>query len=51
VQWRDCVIVELWYNRRSIPLGAVENNIDEVLNTTEAISNILYYYLKGEANG
>jgi len=34
-----------------IELGAVENNIDEVLNTTEAISNILYYYLKGEANG
>lgn len=34
-----------------IELGAVENNIDEVLNTTEAISNILYYYIKGDKNG
>lgn len=31
-----------------IELGGVDNNIDEVLNTTEAISNILYYYIKGE---
>ena len=30
-----------------IELGGVDNNIDEVLNTTEAISNILYYYIKG----
>ena len=29
----------------------LDNNIDEVLNTTEAISNILYYYIKGENNG
>ena len=34
-----------------IELGAVYNNIDEVLNTTEAISNVLYYYIKGENNG
>lgn len=31
-----------------IEVGGVDNNIDEVLNTTEAISNILYYYIKGE---
>lgn len=31
-----------------IELGGVDNNIDEVLNTTEAISNILYYYIKGD---
>lgn len=31
-----------------IELGGVDNNIDEVLNTTEALSNILYYYIKGE---
>jgi len=30
-----------------IEVGGVDNNIDEVLNTTEAISNILYYYIKG----
>ena len=29
-----------------IEVGGVDNNIDEVLNTTEAISNILYYYIK-----
>lgn len=34
-----------------IEVGGVDNNIDEVLNTTEAISNILYYYIKGEKNG
>ena len=33
-----------------IEVGGVENNIDEVLNTTEAISNILYYYIKGDIN-
>lgn len=33
-----------------IEVGGVDNNIDEVLNTTEAISNILYYYIKGEKN-
>ena len=31
-----------------IELGGVDNNIDEVLNTTEAISNILYYYINGD---
>lgn len=34
-----------------IEVGGVDNNIDEVLNTTEAISDILYYYIKGEKNG
>lgn len=33
-----------------IEVGGVDNNIDEVLNTTEAISNILYYYINGENN-
>lgn len=33
-----------------IEVGGVENSIDEVLNTTEAISNILYYYIKGDTN-
>lgn len=33
-----------------IEVGGIDNNIDEVLNTTEAISNILYYYIKGENN-
>lgn len=32
-----------------IEVGGVDNNIDEVLNTTEAISNILYHYIKGES--
>lgn len=31
-----------------IEVGAVENNIEEVFNTMEALSNILYYYIKGE---
>ena len=31
-----------------IEVGAVENNIEEVFNTIEALSNILYYYIKGE---
>lgn len=31
-----------------IEVGGPENNIDEVLNTTEAIANVLYYYIKGE---
>ncbi len=31
-----------------IELGAVENNIDEVFNTVEALANILNYYIKGE---
>lgn len=34
-----------------IEVGGVDNNIDEVLNTTEAISDILYYYIKGDKNG
>ena len=33
-----------------IEVGGVDNNIDEVLNTTEAISNILYYYINGDSN-
>lgn len=33
-----------------IEVGGVYNNIDEVLNTTEAISNILYYYIEGDNN-
>ena len=31
-----------------IEVGSVENNIEEVFNTIEALSNILYYYIKGE---
>jgi len=31
-----------------IELGAVQNNIEEVFNTVEALSNILFYYIKGE---
>ena len=31
-----------------IEVGAVENTIEEVFNTIEALSNILYYYIKGE---
>ena len=34
-----------------IEVGGVDNNIDEVLNTTEALSNILYYYINGDDNG
>ena len=34
-----------------IEVGGVDNNIDEVLNTTEALSDILYYHIKGENNG
>jgi len=32
-----------------IECGGVDNNIDEVLNTIEALSQILYYYIRGEA--
>lgn len=38
-------------NAMLIELGGVDNNIDEVLNTTEAIANILYYYINGDKNG
>ncbi len=31
-----------------IEVGGVDNNIDEVLNTVEAISNVIFYYIKGE---
>ena len=31
-----------------IEVGAVENTIEEVFNTIEALSNVLYYYIKGE---
>lgn len=31
-----------------IEIGGVDNNIEEVLNTTEALSNILYYYINGD---
>lgn len=34
-----------------IEVGGVDNNIDEVLNTIEALSNILSYYINGENNG
>ena len=34
-----------------IEVGGVGNNIEEVLNTTEALSNILYHYIKGDNNG
>lgn len=37
-------------NAMLIELGGVDNNIDEVLNTTEAIANILYYYINGDKN-
>jgi len=33
-----------------IEVGGVNNNIDEVLNTTEALSDILYYYIRGDKN-
>lgn len=33
-----------------IEVGGFENNIEEVLNTTEAISNVLYYYINGDIN-
>lgn len=31
-----------------IEVGSTGNNIDEVLNTIEALSNVLYFYIKGE---
>lgn len=31
-----------------IELGSYDNNINEVFNTIEALSNVLYYYIKGE---
>ncbi len=34
-----------------IEVGGVDNNIDEVLNTIEALSNILFYYISGDNNG
>lgn len=32
-----------------IEVGAYKNNIEEVFNTIEALSNILYFYINGEA--
>ena len=37
----NCILIEV---------GGVDNNIDEVLNTIEALSNIFDYYIKGENN-
>ena len=37
----NCILIEV---------GGVDNNIDEVLNTIEALSNIFGYYIKGENN-
>ena len=34
-----------------IEVGGVDNNIDEVLNTIDALSEILTYYINGENNG
>jgi len=34
-----------------IEIGGVDNNIDEVLNTIEALSNVFSYYVNGENNG
>lgn len=31
-----------------IELGGVDNNINEVFNTIEALSNVIYYYINGE---
>ena len=33
-----------------IEVGGVDNNIDEVLNTTEALANILFKYITGDKN-
>ncbi len=33
-----------------IEVGGVDNNIDEVLNTTEALANILFKYINGDKN-
>ena len=41
---------DISHNSILIEVGGASNTIDEVLNTTEAISNILYYYIKGENN-
>ena len=38
-------------NSMLIEVGGVDNNIDEVLNTVEALSNVIFYYIKGENNG
>ena len=38
-------------NSMLIEVGGVDNNIDEVLNTVEALSNVIFYYIKGEKNG
>ncbi len=34
-----------------IEVGGVDNNIDEVLNTVDALSNVISYYINGENNG
>ena len=34
-----------------IEVGGVDNNIDEVLNTIQALSNVISYYINGENNG
>ena len=34
-----------------IEVGGVDNNIDEVLNTIEALSNVISYYVKGDNSG
>ena len=35
----NCILIEV---------GGVENTIEEVYNTMDAISNILYKYIKGD---
>ena len=37
-------------NSLLIEVGGIDNNIDEVLNTIEALSNVLFYYINGGSN-
>ena len=34
-----------------IEVGGIDNNIDEVLNTIDALSNVLSYYINGDKHG
>lgn len=46
--WTPAYNQDLSGNSMLIEVGAKENTIDEVLNTVDALSNVIKYYIKGE---
>jgi stage II sporulation protein P len=46
--WTDAYNQDINEGGMLIEVGAKENTIDEVLNTVDALSNVLNEYIKGE---